>query len=285
MKVLVTGANGFVGKYLVKALTGKGHEVPFYKLDITRREEFRWLPHNFDAIVHLAGKVPKASRIALSNQYINVNGLGTQNVIDWCLLHKVKKVIYASTQMVYGKPQYLPVDETHPTYPCGQHGVYGISKYIGEMFCNKAMQDFGLNCVILRFSYIYGYRQNSGYVVTKFIDLANDGKDITIYGKGKVERDLLYVKDAVSAIANAISYPSGGTYNIGIGQGVSINALAETIVKVFGKSKILHESWRTEEGEDCYLDIRKAQKELGFMPKYTLELGLKDYKDDMLCLK
>ena len=284
MTILITGASGFLGSYLVEKLVDAGQDILCTKFDITKRENFDSLPNSIDTVVHLAARVPKVSMPALMRDCIEVNGLGTNNIIGWCLGRGVKKVIYASTQMMYGTPQYLPVDEEHPVLPQGHYSGYSISKYLGELFCERARVDFQLNCISLRFSRIYGYGENPGFVLTKFIDLARSEKTLTVYGEGKSKRDLLYVKDAVNAIMLALDSPYQGIYNIGSGQIVSMIELAQTVSKVFSgsMSSVLCSSTGSGSEADFYLDIRKAQRDLGFVPQYSLESGLADYRKEVL---
>jgi len=298
LTVLVTGANGFIGRYLVKPLAKKGHSVlasgknhgdkiyfdtlnvPFLKLDVTQKEEFTQLPENINSVVHLAARVPKAALIAPAKESIIINGLGTLNVLEWCLLRGIKKVVYASTQMVIGVPNYLPVDENHPVSPQGHYGNYAISKFLGELFCERFRRDFKIKCVSLRFSGVYGCGENPGFVLTKFIELAEAGKEITIYGAGSTQRDLLYVKDAVAAIIAALDSDCEGIYNIGSGQGTSIKEMAEVISQVFsgGKTPLKHDYSHPEDEVSFYFDTSKAKRDLGFEPKYPLEAGMADYK-------
>ena len=145
----------------------------------------------------------------------------------------------------------------------------------------------GMSVVSLRFAQIYGYGENPGFVLTSFIDRAQKGLPLIVYGSGKVIRDLLYVKDAVRAILLALHSDVWGGYNIGSGRGVSIKELAEAISDVFseGISPIEYRYDVKDEGCDFYMAGEKARTELGFVPRYSLREGLIDYKTELLKVK
>jgi len=304
MAVLVTGASGFVGRHLVSRLTADGVDVvagsrtgeklsgkfPTVKLDVTQEPDFLHLPSNIDSVIHLAAQTSRDGLTPSIIGCVNVSGLGTYNLLNWCLNSNVRRVVYASTQMVYGAPEYSLVDELHSTHPHGSHANYAIGKLLGEVFCNRVRADYHLSCIALRFSRIYGCGESPGFVITRFIERARASRDLTVYGEGKSGRDLLYVGDAVAAIILALMPPQPtcqGIYNIGSGRVTPIRDLAETIARVFSesKSRVRFDMTRPDRDDDFCLDITKAQRELGFIPEYSLEGGMTEYRKELECLK
>lgn len=289
MSILITGASGLVGEYLTRYLTSRKLDIisssrnpintTSIKLDITNKNDFNNLPESIDTVIHLASIIPTESFLPPADITFNINGLGTYNLLNWCLYKGIEKVIYTSTVMVYGYPKYLPIDENHPTLPRGQKGNYGLSKLLGELFCLRFQEDFKLRCTILRLSQIYGLDKKPGYVLNKFINLAEEGKDLIIYGRGDTKRDLLYVKDLGLLMEKLLNSENPGIYNIGSGIQTSITNIAETLINLYNSGSTLkYENTLKEDRTNIILDISKAQKELNFKPTYTLKEGLKDLK-------
>ena len=298
--ILITGANGFIGRNLVKHMSQNGIsvlassrklydgyfdtlQVPFVKLDITKKKDFSKIKRDISSIIHLAAPIPDGPQMPSVEEYISVNGLGTLNSLEFCQSKKIARFVYISSQRVIGEPQYSPVDEIHPTYPCGKEASYGIGKLLGELFCERFRRDFGINCICLRPAMIYGYGQKTHRLIPRFIKSAKENKKIIIYGTGEFELDLLYIKDVITAILLAVESDCQGTYNIGTGCGISLKELAGTISDIFidGEEEIVYDTSKSSGGKGFHFDISKAKKELGFSPKYSLRDGLNEMKYEM----
>lgn len=296
--IVVTGAKGFLGSYCVQELSKLGFSLffttsnkmalggagshDFHYLNLEDPESFDVLPDTIDAIVHLAAAIPQKKEVIPLSKFMDINALGTKSLLAAAAKRGCKRFIYASTQMVIEKPFYLPVDETHPFVLLSD---YGLSKAVGEKYCLSYAGSSNMNVVSLRFARIYGAGENPGFVLTNFIERAQKGLPLIVHGSGKIVRDLLYVKDATMAIVHALHSDALGVYNIGSGKGVSIKELAESISGVFSNRNAPVEFRHEDEGEDYYMSIEKAQSELGFVPHYSLQEGLTDYKAELLKMK
>jgi len=291
--ILITGARGFIGRYLVKELSKLGRPLflttgqkyfleskngnLLHYLNLTEPESFSNMPDKIDKVIHLAALIPKGEEVFPFEKYVEINALGTQRLMEAVATRNCQKFIYASTQMVIEKPFYLPVDEDHPLVPLSD---YGFSKAAGERLCLSLAKKLNMDTISLRFSRIFGAGENPGFVLSAFIELALKGLPLKVYGTGRIQRDLLYVKDAVQAIIKALDADLCGVLNIGSGKGVSIKEMAEAIAEVFSRrrSTVEFDNAAEEGGSDFWLDIRKAERELGFLPKYTFYKGLEDYR-------
>lgn len=295
-KVLVTGATGFVGRYLVDKLIEKNYEVAIlvhkrlvpsnwmkdveiFKIDITREEDFSIIPKHrkFEAVFHLATYIPPFEGLDQFDRCIKVNCIGTYNLLKFCQELKVSKIIGSSTVSVYGDTIFhvSKLKDKHPLRPLT---VYGITKLMAELICEKYMKDSNMKIVLLRYSSVYGVGQNPSSVLPIFIDRAIGNHDIVIFGKGIKVQDFVNVKDVISANLCALKSDTQGIYNIGSGVATNIVDLAKAVVKVFNSSsKIVFEQNREEDVSQITMDISKAKRELGYKVNYILEDGLKDY--------
>lgn len=295
---LVTGATGFIGSHLCRRLLGAGHTVygtcritgpekienilanPDFKLlecDITDFEAVHDLmrDHRFDAVFHTAAYIPRMPA-ADPFHVFDVNVRGTLNILHASYLKNVRKIIYSSSMSVYGNPQYLPVDERHRTEPVSH---YGLTKLMGEMFCELYAQQYNLNIVILRYSGVFGPYKNSG-AISNFIDSALRNKSPVISGDGTDVWDTIYVSDAVTANLLALDYKNEkgiDVFNIGRGEGVNVTDIANRIVSLCGSTAKPVIGIGTEHGGiQFFYNISKAEEVLGFMPT-SLENNLKEF--------
>ncbi|MDH7477213.1 MAG: SDR family oxidoreductase [Candidatus Bathyarchaeota archaeon] len=312
MKVLITGGSGFIGSHLVNYLLKSGNDIVVldnfssgkieniqehinskrFRLirgDVRNPEDVEKAFENVEAICHLAAivNIPLSIENPLLTEDVNVQG--TLKLLEASIKHDIKRFVYVSTCAVYGEAKYLPIDEEHPTNPLSP---YGASKLAAEHYCKVFHKIYGLQTVCLRFFNVYGPRQTSGPyggVITTFLESLKIGKPILIYGDGNQTRDFLYVKDAVEACALALTRKncSGKTFNIGTGTKTSINELAQELIKQANKPnvEVRYVAERKGDIKESYADIRKARKELGFKPKFSIQNGLRELIDsfDLAC--
>lgn len=287
MKILVTGASGFLGRHLVKQLLEKGHEVICISrktqclsqtiyTDIKNRYNMKKLPYDVDCIFHLAASVfPNTKDDPRLN--ILANSLATLNLLHYAHKNDVKRFIYASTVEVYGSHvNYLPIDEKHPVFP---DRFYGASKYGGEIFCNVYKETYNVDIVILRFAYIYGIGMNQNLVVPLFLNNAINGNNLTLFDGGMDTYDFIYVSDAVQACLKALTRGSE-IYNIASGTETSIRDLAKTVIDVTkSRSKSIYKKSDKSviSTKRFYFDIAKARNELKFTVNYPLIKGIQEF--------
>lgn len=292
--IVITGAGGFLGQYCVRDLSEKGlplflttsnvercgdvNGLPRHYLDLADPASLANLPDRIETVIHLAAIIPEKNVAVPFSRFMEINATGTKRLAEEALRRGCTRFIYASTQMVVEKPFYLPVDEEHPYVPVS---YYGFSKAAGEHYCMELADK--LSVISLRFVGLYGPGEKPGFVLGIFLDRARRSVPLIVNGTGRIMRDLLYVKDAAAAVSRALASDTSGIYNIGSGRGTSLGELARTISDVFseGRSAVEFREDVPEQGEDFYMDISKARRELGFHPEYSLMDGMADYKREL----
>ena len=295
MKVLVTGGAGFIGSHIVDALIEQGPQVVvvdnlatgflenvnpgarFYRMSICDAELTNIFERERPEIVnHQAAQMVVTKSVDEPIFDAQENILGSLNVILNCVRFGVKRIIYASSGgAVYGEPKYLPVDEKHPINPISQ---YGISKHTAEHYLYLYGVQYGLNYVVLRYPNVYGPRQNpngEAGVVPIFAGQMIRGEQPTIFGSGDKTRDYTHVSDVVTANLLAMERGNNAIYNIGTGVETSDRKMFDTLAEVLGYSgNPVYAPVRTGEIYRIYLDATKAQRELGWQARLSLEEGL-----------
>ena len=300
-RVLVTGGAGFIGSHLLDELVKEGFEVTvldnfstgrienirhhlekekirFIEGDVRDRRDVEEALEGVDAVFHLAAitSVPYSIKHPEITYEVNING--TKNLLEACLHKDIERLIYLSTCAVYGEPEYLPVDEKHPTNPISP---YAESKLKAEQACMEFQEAYSLKTTVLRPFNIYGSRQRNdwyGGVIANFIERLREGKPPLIYGDGKQTRDFIYIDDAVRAFMTALNNDDavGRTFNIATGIPTSINRLAQLLIELLGAEGIKpqHTSPRQGDVKHIYADIEAAKNRLGFEPRVPLREGL-----------
>ncbi|MEM2918877.1 MAG: GDP-mannose 4,6-dehydratase [Candidatus Altiarchaeota archaeon] len=295
MKILVTGGAGFIGSQIVDKLVELGNYVviidnlstgkkenlnkkaKFYKADICSEKIFEiFKKENFDVVIHQAAQTSVICSEKNPEFDAKVNVLGTINLLECCRKFSVEKFLYASSAAIYGNPKYFPIDEAHPKEPIS---VYGMNKYVAELYLKFYNSIYGIRYISLRYSNVYGPRQNyeneSG-VVTIFLNKLINGEKPTIYGNGSQTRDFIYIDDVVNANILAIGKKISGEFNISTNKETSIIALYKKIQKILGIDiSPKYAKGRNVEIFRSVLDNRKAIKELGWKPKISIEEGLR----------
>ncbi len=277
-KILVTGADGFIGRALVKRLRESGALVTGLDLkdadicDPASLLKFK-SGHKYELVYHLASisYVPRAWQDPQGMYRTNL--LGTLNVLEFCRVRQVKKLVFMSSY-VYGRPKYLPIDEEHPVAPANP---YAWSKYLGEMLCRAYANDFGLNCVILRPFNIYGPGQKADFLIPTIMSQVARGGKVVVKDL-KPKRDFLFLGDMVEALLAAGSRrtKSMDVVNIGYGQSYSIREIIELAGENTGRKIAVGSLGEKRRGEinDVVAEIGKAKKELRWRPAVGLREGL-----------
>lgn len=256
-----------------------------------------------DVIVHLAAQVAVTTSVTHPRDDFEINALGTFNVLEAARNSKKKPVfLYASTNKVYGGMEDIRVREIATRYeyvdypqgiseamPLDFHSPYGCSKGCGDQYVRDYARIYNLKSVVFRQSCIYGTRQfgveDQGWVAW-FVIAAAAGRKMTIYGDGKQVRDLLFVDDLLDAydlaIAN-IKTTAGNVYNLGGGSENILSVWSEfepILVKLIGHPlKVERSDWRPGDQRIYVSDIRKAQNDLGWSPKISVEEGIHKLHD------
>ena len=296
MKILVTGGAGFIGSHVVDHLLAEGHEVivvdnlstgkrkqvdrraVLYKIDIQHaRLESVFKKERPALVVHLAAQVSVRNSVESPTTDAQINILGTLNVLDQAVRHGARKVIFASSGgAIYGEQETFPAPESHRTRPVSP---YGISKLAAEHYLDYYQLVNGIQCVSLRFSNVYGPRQDphgEAGVVAIFTQKMLTGEQPVINGNGRQTRDFVFVEDVVEAVMAATSQDVSRVLNVGTGHETSVNELFERLVALTGCGlKAVHGPAKKGEQMRSVIDPTKLRQELGWEPRVALEEGLK----------
>ena len=204
-----------------------------------------------------------------------------KNIFQLSVITNVKKIYYSFSSEIYGEPIHLPQHEN--TTPLNSRLPYAVIKNVGECFCKTYNYKYGLNFNIFRFFNTFGRRQSKDFVISKFLYLAKNNSDITIYGNGKQTRTFCYISDAIEGYLRLLlSDYNGESFNIGAdAPEVSIGELAETIIEISDKKLTVR--YQTSRDSDYLVDnpkrrcpsIDKAKRFLGYNPKINLKEGLR----------
>jgi nucleoside-diphosphate-sugar epimerase len=272
-RVLVTGADGFVGRHLVAAVEERGLETVRFSLcdgDIAREKlTFAGVRHVF----HLAARMFVPDSWADPLPFYETNVLGTANVLEFCRRAKASLTLVSS--YVYGTVRRLPVDEDHPTEA---YNPYCHTKLLAEDLCRFYERVYSVRAVIVRPFNLYGRGQDERFLVPVLVRQALDPAQETFQVLDqRPRRDHLHVKDLVSLLLKTLGQ-AGATYNAGSGSSVSIQDLVAILNRLTGRDKPLVSTGapRPNEVMDVYADVSKALRELGWSPQISLENGLRD---------
>ncbi len=294
-RILVTGGAGFIGFHLCKKLTDLGLDVTIYdNLSSGKLENVKDVPkakfvkgdildlkklcniEKADVIFHLAAQVVVPYSMENPAEDFETNARGTLNVLE-----KARKdgsrLVFASSAAVYGNPIQMPTSETYGFHP---FSCYGLSKVVGEEYCQMYAIQYGLDITILRFANVYGSRCHG--VINDFLDkLTKNPAKLEIIGTGEQSRDFVNISDIVEALilAGAKENAVGQTFNLGFGETLKIIDLANMILRILnlsGKTIVTTTgvSWQGDINT-IWFNIDKAKKELGWTPKVALEDHLK----------
>ena len=269
-KIFVTGSSGFIGTQLIKKL--KNFEVitdsiNSKKIDLKKMDELIQIESS-DIVIHLAAKTQKGRSW---NEYFDNNVIGTQNILEYCIQKKVKKIIFLSSY-VYGNPKYLPIDENHPISP---HNDYTKSKFIAEQLCKKYAKEFNLNVVILRPFNIFGETLDEGFLISNLINSLNNNKIVTITNEFS-KRDFLFIQDLIDLILKIIEYDfKFEIFNVGSGKSYSFKQIVEKIEKISNKKLKLEFKYDEENCiKDIIADISKVSDKIGWKPNISFDDGI-----------
>ena len=303
MRILVTGAAGFIGSNLVDRLLADDHEVvgidnlshgtranlPDSELGAGSRFSFveaDLTDHGFadavadadvEVICHLGAQIDVRVSVKDPLEDARVNILGTINVLEAARLAGVRKVVFAASGgSMYGEPKKMPVDETAPVNPLSP---YAASKVSGEIYLGMYHELYGLETTALALSNVYGPRQDphgEGGVVAIFGNALLRGRPAVIFGDGSAVRDYVFVDDVTDAFARAVGeLGDGRRFNIGTGIGTSVRELHTAVATAADApdAPVLGAA-RLGELQAIILNARAARDRLGWMPRTSLADGI-----------
>jgi UDP-glucuronate 4-epimerase len=315
MRVLVTGAAGFIGSHLAERLCGRGDRVtgfdnfdPFYSRSTKERNlagllgrpDFAFVEGDLtqpqdvdeafdtaaplDAVVHLAALAGVRPSLANPGRYWNVNATGTLHLLHACRTHGVTRIVFASSSSVYGAGAKLPFPESDP---CDRPlSPYAASKRAGELMAFNHHHLYGAAVTCLRYFTVYGPRQRPDLAIHKFTRLIATGQPVELYGDGTSSRDYTWIDDIVDGTVAAVDRQAADPrlafriYNLGGSQATSLKELVDRIAAALGKPAVI--AWQPEQPGDMkhtLADVTQAGAELGYAPKVGIAAGIPRFVD------
>lgn len=306
MKILVTGAAGFIGSHLVERLVALGHEVvgvdnfdPYYDPALKRQnlavavagprfhlvegdvrdrpllEEL--LADGCDSVVHLAARPGVRRSLEEPGVYVQINVEGTIAVLEAARRRRGAYVVVASSSSVYGLSPDIPFrEEMSRLLPASP---YGASKLAAEQFCRVYHSLYRVPVTCLRFFTVYGPRQRPDMAIARFVRCVSSGTPLPFYGDGSAHRDYTYADDVIDGVVRAIERPRGfQVYNLGTEDTVSLTELVAAIEREVGRRAVL--ALQPDQPGDVPVtraSIERAACGLGYAPRVSLAEGLRRY--------
>lgn len=302
--IVITGAAGFIGSNVAKALLKQGATVigidnlndyynpawkeenlaelrpyptfHFYHHDILHQEAVAALfeKHRPGCVIHLAARAGVRPSIVQPELYAEVNIMGTLYMLEAARKYGVKRFVFASSSSVYGNQSSVPFTESDP---CNSPvSPYAATKKTGELLCYNYSHLYDLSCACLRFFTVYGPHGRPDMAPYLFTEAILHDRPITQYGDGSTQRDYTYIDDIVAGILAAAAYDSQfDVFNLGNDQPVSLRHFIQTLEKITGKSAHLElKPIPAGDVDRTWADISKAKQLLHYQPQTSFEDGL-----------
>ncbi len=319
--VLVTGGAGFIGGHLCEALLEQGREVtildnldPFYDVGIKKKnlarladlgknlrviqgdirdpEKVKEAMEGVTGVIHLAALAGVRPSLERPTEYWSVNLVGTQTLLDALKGNPEIPFVFGSSSSVYGGNEKVPFHEDDPVDE--PVSPYAATKKAGELCCRVFHHLYGNPVTCLRFFTVYGPRQRPEMAIHKFTRLIDAGKKLPMFGDGESSRDYTFVSDIVEGVVASLdrpidsSDPSSGfrIYNLGGSATTTLRGLIDRIASALGKEALI-ERLPMQAGDvlRTFADVSRAEKELGFRAKVSIDQGIPLFVDWFLGTK
>ena len=302
--ILVTGGAGFIGGHLAERFAHDGHDVrviddfvPYYDLglkehnvdsarlaaaesdgsyelirgDIRNEEIVANALDGVDFVFHQAAQAGVRTSVEDPERVNSINVEGTLTVLEAARREDVTRVVNASSSSVYGKPEYLPYDEAHPSTPVSP---YGVSKLAAEHYTRVYYELYGLPTVTLRYFTVYGPRMRPNMAISNFVSRCFNDESPVVYGDGSQTRDFTYIDDVIEANRTLLdsSAADGEVMNIGSTGTIEIRALAEVVRDILAPEvDIEFDERRKADAEHTHANVSKAKELIGFDPTTPIQ--------------
>ncbi len=307
MKCLVTGGAGFIGSHIAAALSDGGHAVyvldnlssghrdnlagiqlaqPLIEADIRDDEALRTAMRNMDWVFHQAALVSVFDSVERPRDNHDINVTGTLRVLEAARTAGVRRLVFAASAAAYGNEPETPKRETMLPAP---ESPYAVAKVAGEYYLRVYARLYGMQTVALRYFNVYGPRQDprsmySG-VISRFVDSLRAGQAPHIFGDGCQTRDFVFVADVAQAnllAATTDTVGDGDVINVATGNSQSLLDVVRVLERLTGRKTppVFHDA-RPGDIRHSVADIQRAKQRLGFIPRYSLEQGLRALWDHL----
>jgi UDP-glucuronate 4-epimerase len=300
VRVVVTGAAGFIGSHLVERLLAGGHDVvgidsftDYYSRDAKERNIAAAQKHKgftfetidlavddiasalvgAEVVYHLAGRPGVRAALMQFEQYWRENVVATHRLLEALKGHDLKCLVYAGSSSVYGDAEVFPTAETALPAPLSP---YGVTKLAGEHLTYVYWKNFGVPAVRLRYFSVYGPRMRPDLMLARGMAAMYEGTVFDVYGDGEQTREFTYVSDAVDGTIRAAEKGSpGDLYNLGGGSSVTVNHVLKLLTEIAGmKLTTRHIERQAGDHRRAGASITRARIQLGWEPRTTLREGL-----------
>ena len=298
MKLLVTGGAGFIGSHLVERLVELGHDVvvidnllrgnkippelinriSFIHGDVRDQKLVELLVKDVDVIFHFAAVLGVDVVADHPVETMDVEVIGTRNIVNAARKHKVKKILYASTSGIYSHSAIVQsaLSEEVNVDP---RTSYAMAKRYNEIYLASHYEESGIDCIALRFFNVYGERQDNRMVIPRFFEQAREGKELTVFGNGLQTRDFTYIVDVIDACIALLQVDGFHIINIANEKEWTIGELARKIVDITNSSSTISYLDAPKKRYDYEVERRIGSSEklftlTGIKPKTELDFGL-----------
>lgn len=309
MKILVTGAAGFIASHLTERLLARGDAVvgldnfdDFYEPaikeenlrvardfsdftlvrgDIRDPATLSALPDGIGTVVHIAARAGVRPSIAQPVLYYDVNVGGTLRLLEFARERGITRFVSASSSSVYGNNEKVPFSEEdrvdNPISP------YAATKKAAELLCHSYTHLYGITCLNLRFFTVYGPRQRPDLAIHKFARLLAAGEEIPMFGDGTTQRDYTYIDDILQGVEGAIRWvaDNGGAFeivNLGESRTIGLREMIRVVGEEMGiEPRVRRLPVQPGDVERTYADITKARRILGYAPRWEFREGIREF--------
>lgn len=293
MKILVTGGYGFIGSHIAERFYKEGHRVTIldnlskgskdrvhFKHKSIRADvedevcENYFQSQGFDVVVHCAAQTSVPVSVDHPVQDAESNIVGLVNMLHLSSKYRIKKFIFFSSAAVFGETDQLPINEHHTMNPTSP---YGMSKMLGELYCEKWNALHGLSTLVFRLSNVYGPGQSRSHesgVIAKFLEASIHNEGIEVYGDGEQTRDYIHVGDVVEAVYRATISQLSGVYHLSSNTQTTLNEVIEEIKHIQPFAGVKYKESKVGDIRHSRLDNKELKKQIDWAPKYTLKEGI-----------